>query len=919
MPPTKTAEIALLSGPLRAVTRLAVVFPKLTIALAAAVTIAAVALAATRLTLRNHRADLLNPHSEFHQRWLAYTQEFGDEEDVVVVVEAELPERVLTVMGEVAGAVEHRPELFRGVMYQYDLTRLRSKGLHYLTPEQLTSVVRFLDRAAPMLQGDWNSLSLGHMVGRMAMGAEMMASTRTAVPAQLMGELDLAMRMLSAALESPETYRSPWNDPLGSAAQWNLLGNHPFVTADGKLGFVTLKLATADAGSFDPHTQGLDALRQILDQIRTRHPEASLGLTGLPVVENDEMRASQTSMSQASILSLVGVAIVFLVGFGGWRHPLIGNAALMAGMAWAFGFAALAIGHLNILSSAFGAILIGQGIDFGVYYLAGYFQQRRQSGSSAEALVETAGCVGPGIATGALSTAIAFFAAGFTDFTGVAELGIIAGGGILLCFLAATVLLPAMIQLFDARRPAAAMPSQLRLGRFLSRLHVRPTLSLVGLTALTAAAAAGLTQLWYDHNLTNLQPAGLESIRLANLIAERTGENPYVALSMANSREEALTRKEAFLRQPSVARVEEIASLLPVADPRCAPLIEQIHARLAGRPRSVPTLAVVAAAELDAALAKLEKLLPSGSEAGDLGHRLQRMRETLRALSPAEVHNRLSQYQQHLVDDVLGQLTLLESVSDPQPPQVSDVPAAMAMRFVGASGKLLLKVFNRADMWNMPATERFIEEVRGVDRDATGNPMQIYEASRQMKWSYQQAALYAMVIVCLVVYLDFRSLWYTLLALVPLGLGMLQMFGIMGLVDIPLNAANMVVLPLILGIGVDNGVHVVHDFRRQQGGKYRISDSTASAVLINSLGNMVGFGSLMIASHQGLQSLGRTLAIGMACCLVSALIMPSLLMLLNGRQPSESTAANPETARPVRCPPPAPVAALTKPERRVAG
>ena len=216
----------------------------------------------------------------------------------------------------------------------------------------------------------------------------------------------------------------------------------------------------------------------------------------------------------------------------------------------------------------------------------------------------------------------------------------------------------------------------------------------------------------------------------------------------------------------------------------------------------------------------------------------------------------------------------------------------------------------------MPATERFIQEVRSVDRDATGNPMQIYEASRQMKRSYEQAAIYAMVIVCLVVYLDFGSLRYTLLALLPLGLGMLQMFGMMGLVDMPLNAANMIVLPLILGIGVDNGVHVVHDFRRQQGGKYRISDSTANAVFINSLGNMVGFGSLMIASHQGLQSLGRVLTIGMACCLLSALAMPSLLMLLKRHRPKECPAADVDDEQAVPYPSPFSSAALSKQQSR---
>jgi hopanoid biosynthesis associated RND transporter like protein HpnN len=892
MPPAETIETSALVKPLRAVTRLAVSFPKMTIGLAAAITIAALALTATRLGFRNSRADLLNPKSDFHQRWLAYTKEFGDQEDVVVVVESERPEHVLAAMKDVADALERQPKLFRAVMYQYDLTRLHDKGLHYLTPEQLTSIGGFLNRATPILQGDWNSLSLGQMLARISMGIEMLASSQSNAPADMFEELDRATQMLSSALASPHAYQSPWADTFGATARLSMLGCHPLVTDDGRQGFVMLKLATADKESFDPHTKGLDVLRQIVAQVKAWYPNTSIGLTGLPVIENDEMRSSQTSMSWAGILSFVGVALVFLLGFGGWRHPLIGNVALMAGMAWAFGFATLAVGHLNILSSAFGAILIGQGIDFGVYYLAGYLHQRRQTRTSGDALVETAGSVGPGIATGAISTAIAFFAAGFTEFMGVAELGMIAGGGILLCFVAATVLLPAMIQLFDARRSVSLMPTQLELGGFLNRLHAWPVLTATLLIGVSATTAVGLNYLWYDHNLVNLQPRGLESVRLAKALVERTGQTAYFAVSMARSREEALARKEAFLHQPSVLRVEEISSVMPNVDLRRQPLIEHIHARLASLPRTAPQITVVNTQELDNVLAKLQKLLPARPEMYEILRRLQGARETIRNLYPAEVSNRIGQYQQHFAADMLERLALLQSVSDPKPPQWSDLPTGLAMRFVGCSGKHLLKVYSRADIWNMPATEQFIHEVRSVDCDATGNPMQIYEASQQMKRSYEQAAIYAMVIVCLVVYLDFGSLWYTLLALMPLGLGMVQMFGLMGLVDMPLNAANMIVLPLILGIGVDSGVHVVHDFRRQQGVNYHISDSTANAVFINSLGNMVGFGSLMIASHQGLQSLGRVLTIGMACCLLSALTMPSLLMLLSRRRTVDRYSCN---------------------------
>jgi predicted RND superfamily exporter protein len=249
-----------------------------------------------------------------------------------------------------------------------------------------------------------------------------------------------------------------------------------------------------------------------------------------------------------------------------------------------------------------------------------------------------------------------------------------------------------------------------------------------------------------------------------------------------------------------------------------------------------------------------------------------------------------------MAGDLLSRLHLLRAMADPEPPQLADLPQSLVRRFVAKDGKkFLLQIYSKEDIWdNLEAMEQFVADVRSVDPRATGNPLQTYEASRQMKQSYVQAAWYALAGILLVLYLDFRTLRHTLLAMLPVGLGMLQLFGLLGFLQIPINPANMIVLPLILGIGIDDGVHVVHDFRRQ-GRPYRMSPSTASAVVITSLTTMVGFGSLMIASHRGLQSLGRVLTIGVSCCLFTSLVMlPALLAWVSRVRPaSRATAERP--------------------------
>jgi uncharacterized protein len=255
------------------------------------------------------------------------------------------------------------------------------------------------------------------------------------------------------------------------------------------------------------------------------------------------------------------------------------------------------------------------------------------------------------------------------------------------------------------------------------------------------------------------------------------------------------------------------------------------------------------------------------------------MRAMLQRMSPDEYRRRITEYQQTMAADLLTRLRALQAASQPEPPQLADLPEGVLVRSVGKTGRYLLRVYSNHDIWNVNANAEFVYQVRSVDEEATGNPLQVYEASRHLKRSSEKAAWYALLAIIPVVLIDFRRLGHALLAALPMGVGLLQTFGLLGLLDIPLNPANMIVLPLVLGIGMEGGINLIHDLR-SQGRRYRgPGNDVVVAVVISALTTMVGFGALMIARHQGLQSLGRVLTIAMGCCLFSSLVLPNLLQL----------------------------------------
>ncbi|MDO4575818.1 MAG: MMPL family transporter [Planctomycetia bacterium] len=700
---------------------------------------------------------------------------------------------------------------------------------------------------------------------------------------------------ITAAPSLPESSVESVAPQVQAACCANPASVHYLWAVPNKTAILMVKMVEETEAEFARGTRGIETIRKNIADVQKKHSGVQLQLTGLPVMENDEMSSSQEAMSVATWLSVLGVTLLYMIFFRGLRHPIMAVFALFIGIGWSLAYITFFIGHLNILSISFTVILVGLGIDFGIHYTSRYLQCRREGDDTRSALIRSGYEVGPGIATGALTTAAAFYMAGLTEFTGVAELGMITGGGILLCCLSALTVLPIFIYMSDRNRPLEKLPVPKNPNEGLALFQLYPQWTLpIGLI-LVVALGCGMKHLWYDYNLLNLQQDGLESVALEKRLIEESKQSVWYALSLSSDRETLLKRMEAFDKLPSVERVEQIVTLIPESIPERDTLITQIHSTLEQTPLVAGTAEILSIPQMERCFTQIVRYLESRKEYTHYRERIARLRSEFHALTPHEYFRRMQEYQKCLAEDLLCKFRSLQQISSPEKPSLADLPESLVDRFRAKDGTFLLKVYGKGDLWDMDNLEKFVNDVRSVDAEATGNPLQTYECSLQMKACYEQAAWYALIIVVFLLYLDLQSIRHTLIAILPVFLGMICTFGIMGYLNIPLNSANMIVLPLILGIGIDDGVHIVHDFRHNhQKGFYRLSPSTSMSVILTSFTTILGFGTLMVASHRGLQSLGIVLSLGVMCCwLTSLLILPALLSVFcgfaeEGREPEEA-------------------------------
>jgi hopanoid biosynthesis associated RND transporter like protein HpnN len=667
-----------------------------------------------------------------------------------------------------------------------------------------------------------------------------------------------------------------------------------FTSDTGRLYFIDI-MPMKDYGSLSVIDKPLRRIAGVIDDVRREFPGIEIGLMGKPVLQADEMSTTSDDMTKASLIAIALCWVLYLLMIGGIRRPLLLVLAFAMGAAWTYGAATLIVGQLNLLSIVFMLVLIGVGMDYGVHVIARYQEHRRMGEPALTATRAAFQTAVRGNITGALTSSSVFFMALLTTFQGLRELGLIAGGGILLCLVAMIVVLPALLATFDGRRPDRRTRTIINFDETNAHgiLHFMVTwpATVLAIAALaTAALAVGIRGLHFEQNLLNLQARGLESVEWEHRVFEDSASNTWFGSIITDDIQEVPEIVDRAAQRTSIGKVRSVLDVIRL------PTEQREAMRMQLRERRDVNGAVSSEAwklgDLQSPISRLS-LIARGAEreAPEEAAGLHALVDDLRTLAreletdsrkgdvnrPGGARDRIDRH----IQTIAGSLrTMLEG---DQMTLHEAMPDGLRQRFVSPGGKLLVMLHPREDVWEFEPMRQFISDLRGVDPNVTGVPITHFESLVEMRQAFVRMAWLALICVALLVWLDFRSFKDLVLAMIPLSVGMLWTFGLMGLFHISFNLANFFSVPIILGLGIAGSLQILH--RYHEGGESRLHlGATRKAVVLTSLTTIIGFGALMIAQHRGLRSLGLAMFIGISSCMAASLIiLPATLAFMEHR------------------------------------
>lgn len=814
--------------------------------------------AVANIQVDTEASNMIDRSLRYRQKSEEYLALFGQSKSsVAVLVRADTLEQADEVAQALVARMRTRPDRFAQIYAPAVDPFLRTHGLLFLDEESFYATVRRLSEAAPFLERMAKDPSLKGLFGPLkgALENEFEASVFT----NLMRQLGDTAESVAAGDPKPMSWAEVFRP------------REPGMPVQR----VITVIPQEDFASLTPAREVVATIRDLAAEVRAETGiAAQLYITGDAALRSEELSSVVQGIWISLVLSILFVAAVLTYGLRAWQLVTGALLALFMGLFLTLGFASLAVGSWNLVSIAFAVLFVGLGIDFAIHFALGYREAREGGLAHRPALKGAVGEIGLALGLCAPTTALTFYAFVPTKFVGMAQLGIISGTGVFIAFFTAVTFIPAWLSLFPPKlagkkrltRPDGA-PDRARAFRAVSR-----PVALIGLVAGLVAIPA-LTQVRFDANPMNLRNPASPSVQAFNLLFEDDRTQPYTLEFVADDLVQAEALAARFKALPEVARTVTLASFVPKQQDEKLPELDFLAGELTFVFLAEPEPTQDLAEKRSAVANFLQVLRTLERDAYDAPFLAQadRLRAVLPDIlaDPAAVAAYETALFTHL-GDLLSQLERQVAVGAVT---LADVPDSIRSRYLAEDGRARIQLYPQEDIRDDAARARFVNAATDLQIDVTGSALTVLYAGRYVSQSMLQATLTAAVGAALMIFLAVRSIGTTLLILLPLALAAVLTLAMSVWLGMPFNFANVIVLPLLIGLGVDSGIHFV--LRARQGGNpfEVINTATPRAVLLSALTTIGSFGTLALNDHRGTASMGALLTIAITLTLICTLVV----------------------------------------------
>ncbi len=831
-------------------------------------------LAATRLKVDTDPGLMISSDLDFRQQYKQFSKTFpAVENNFLFIVESDDPEESRKAAERVEKALLAKPDLFHHVVAPGVGTFFDDYGILYADTEDVKKIAEKIRESAPT----FNALAdQPNMAGLSGVLNEITAYT---LAGRAPEGVDVFLKAIAETVDGETAGKSV---PL----DWSGLGGADEGPALTETRWYVLSQPILDFSEVESAARPMaEARRLMVDPAITADGKVTVELTGEAALNAEEFEAVTKGAALAGIISFTLVTVTVFFGLPAMVLIVPALSLIVLGFLINAGFATLSVGYLNMISVAFAVLFIGLGIDYAVHVVLRFAEHRAKGEPGAEAAVSAVRKTGPALALCTVTTALAFLAFTPTDFVGMAQLGIIAAGGLVIAFVASITLVPAILTLLPGQQEKfsrnMANLSSVSGKKASETSWLRSTATLVILACATVSLFM-FSEARFDGDPINLKDPAAPTVKAFMRILEDQPGEIYAGQVLVEPGQPAREMIAKLNALPEVKKVNAISDFLP--EDQAAKLAELNPLRDV-MPRVVNSSSDVGDEVRRRMVASISRNMKALSGAEDAPAALKTSAKRLQdSIAAFEEQNKdadgeaTAKLERQLFVGLPDMLADINRLATTNTVSVEALQATLRERFVAPDGRWRLEVVPSQNMRNAGNLEEFVKAMQSADPSVSGSPVDISGSADAVARAMILATLAALAMVVLLAWPAFRRVRYVLLVLSPLVLAACLMVGYTVMFESPFNFANVIVLPLLLGLGVDSSIHYVMRAREETVATDVTGTSTPRAVLISAFTTIGSFGTLWLSSHRGMSSMGEMLTIAILVTLICTLIVLPQLM-----------------------------------------